>query len=589
MPNNIPQHIDLRWSMKIPTRDGCHLSASVYLPREATPAPAVVTISPYTVDRLHDRGMFFAARGFVYVGVDSRGRGNSEGVFRPFVHEGQDGHDIVEWVASQSFSNGRVGMYGGSYLGHAQWVAAGQCPAHLCTIVPTAAPFVGIDFPMRNNIFFPYLVRWLTLVDGRVYQEKLFSDERFWSALCWRHHDSGVSFREVDVALGLPSATAHEWLDHPETGPYWDALNPTDEGYRQMRLPILTITGAYDGDQPGAMEHYRRHMEHASPEMRARHYLVIGPWNHAGCGTPSSKFEGLNVGPAAIVDMLELHHAWYKWTLCGGEKPNFLKDQVAYYVTGAEYWRYAPTLEAISRRLDALYLCSRANPTDVFSSGQLTEYAGGGGGPDRYSYDPRNTQLAELESTLDAESFLTDSRMVHAAIGRSLIYHSPPFELDIEVSGFFKLVLWIAIDQQDTDFRARIYEIGVSGESLLLTTDSMRARYRMGLREQILVQTQEPIRYAFEHFTFVSRLIRKGSRLRLLIDSNCSIHEQRNFNGGGIVAEESLSDSRPVTVCLFHNAQYPSALYVPIGQDIAPGNDIEVCAFPMAQSQGMRR
>ena len=101
-----------------------------------------------------------------------------------------------------------------------------------------------------------------------------------------------------------------------------------------------------------------------------------------------------------------------------------------------------------------------------------------------------------------------------ASEGKVLIYHSAPFERDVEVSGFFKLTAWIAIDQPDTDFRATVYEIDPDGGSILLATDSIRARYREGLRESRLIQTKQPLRYDFESFTFVARRLRQGARLR---------------------------------------------------------------------------
>jgi len=158
---------------------------------------------------------------------------------------------------------------------------------------------------------------------------------------------------------------------------------------------------------------------------------------------------------------------------------------------------------------------------------------------------------------------LTDQRLVLARSGRHLIYHSDPFEADVEVTGFFRLEAWIAIDQPDTDFRAAVYEIDTSRNSVLLSADSMRARHRESLREETLIATTEPLHYLFERFTFVSRLIRKGCRLRLVFGPHDSIHAQRNYNTGGVISDESVEQARPVTVRLFHGPRYPSALHVP--------------------------
>jgi predicted acyl esterase len=173
--------------------------------------------------------------------------------------------------------------------------------------------------------------------------------------------------------------------------------------------------------------------------------------------------------------------------------------------------------------------------------------------------------LAQLEATTDSES-RTDQRMLHASIGKRLVYHSAPFEQDVEISGFFRFSAWLAIDRPDTDFRAAVYEVALDGSALQLAVDSLRARYRTGAREPALIETEEPLHYSFESFTFVARRLAKGSRLRLVFGPIDSIYSERNYNSGGVVAEESIKDARPVTVRLFHDEQRPSILHVPFGQ-----------------------
>jgi predicted acyl esterase len=214
-----------------------------------------------------------------------------------------------------------------------------------------------------------------------------------------------------------------------------------------------------------------------------------------------------------------------------------------------------------------LYLSSDVNPTDVFRSGLLDEDVPPSGGPDFYVYDPRDVSRAELESSLDDDASLTDQRILHAAIGNILVYHSPPFEQDTEVSGFFRFVAWLSIDQPDTDFRVTVYEVCLDGSTVLLTSDLLRARYRSSLREASLVRSNEPMLYEFNRFTFVARLIPRRHRLRLVLDSKDSIYEQRNYNRGGIVSAESMQDAQSVTIRLFHDAHHQSALYVPLGQE----------------------
>lgn len=557
----------MRWGVKIPLRDGIHLNATLYTPiAQESPSPVIFTLTPYIGQTYHDRGLYFAAHGYPFLAVDVRGRGNSEGVFDPNINEGRDGYDIVEWLAKQPYCNGRVAMWGGSYAGADQWTTAANCPPHLVSIVPVASPFIGVDFPIRNNIPTTYLMQWLTLVSGRASQDKLFFDSQsFWNQSFQRWFEYGASFKELDSFVGNPSEVFQRWIGHPYQDRYWDAYNPRSEQYARLSIPILTITGCYDVDQLGALTHYREHLRNASDENRARHYLVIGPWDHAGTRTPQAEFGGLTCGPASLVDLGKIHVEWYAWVMRDGPKPDFLKKNVAYYVMGADRWRYADSLEEITSRTEPLYLQSIGNPIDVFQSGSLGSESRAQISPDVYIYDPRDVSHAPLESTLDPQSKV-DQRLLYALTGRQLIYHSQSFDRDTEVSGFFKLSVWIAIDQPDTDFRASIYEIGLDGSSVLLSQDWMRARHRESLRHEILIRTSEPLRYDFSNFTFISRQVRKGSRLRLVIGPINSIHFQKNYNSGGEVAEESLKDARPVTVRLFHDQRYPSVLYVPFGR-----------------------
>ena len=561
--------VRFQWGVKIPMRDGIKLNATAYVPRQqAAPAPCIFTLTPYISQSYHDRGIYFASHGLAFLTVDVRGRGNSDGRFRPMLQEAKDGHDVVEWLAKQPYCNGKVTMWGGSYAGYDQWAAAKEMPPHLATIVPAAAAHPGVDFPYRNNISYPYTMQWLTFTSGRASQDRIFGDGDFWLALNREWFENGRPLEDLDTMLGNPSSTFHEWLAHPSRDAYWDSYVPTREQYGKLQIPILTITGSYDADQPGAMEFYRDHMKYGSAEAKSRHYLVIGPWDHAGTRTPQAEFGGLKFAPASLVDLPKLHLDWYAWTMQGGPKPEFLKAAVAYYVMGAEEWRYAPSLEAVTAESRPMYLASRSNANDVFASGSLeAAKVEGASGPDHYVYDPRDVSIAATEAEVAGDS-LVDQKIVFASRGRQLVYHTAPFEKGTEISGYFRLSAWIAIDQPDTDFVASVYEIGADGSSILLSNDFLRARYRESARQQKLVATREPLQYDFDKFTFVSRQVKAGSRLRLVLGPINSMSVEKNYNTGGVVAAESVKDARTVAVKLFHDARHPSALCVPIGQPI---------------------
>jgi uncharacterized protein len=556
-----PGTVQLRWNVRIPLRDGVHLSGILYLPSgHEAPSPAILTMTPYIAQTHHQSGTYFASHGYPFLSVDVRGRGESDGAFHPR-NEASDGYDVVEWLARQPYCNGKVAMSGGSYLGRCQWAAASGQPRHLATIVPVAAPYYGVDVPLRNNVFVPYTVRWLAILQGRQLQDKIFADQLFWTGQFKQCFKSSIPFGRLDERVGFPSALFQEWLAHPNRDAYWDSYEPTRDQYSEIGVPVLTITGAYDGDQPGALEHYRCHVESA-PENRARHYLVIGPWDHGGTTMPRAEIGGLRVGPESLVDLMQLHLDWYAWTMGDGPRPEFLRKNVAYYVTGTEVWRYAESLEGITAYSVPLYLTSTENATDVFRSGSLERGCRARSEPDHYCYDPTDVSHAELEAGIDAAS-LIDQRMVYAMSGKQFIYHSAPFSLDIEIAGFFRLQLWLSINQADTDVHAAVYEVASDGSVVRLTSDWMRARYRESLREAKLIDTTAPQRYDFERFTFVARRIQKGHRLRLVLGPINSMHWQKNYNSGGVVAMESVADARPVLVRLFHDEQHPSALHVP--------------------------
>jgi putative CocE/NonD family hydrolase len=564
--------VDVLWGVKIPMRDGVKLNATVYKPMGQTdPLPVIFLLSPYTADSQHDRAMYFARDGYVFGLVDCRGRGNSGGQFEPFVNEGRDGYDTVEWFARQPWSNGRVAMYFASYLGFDQWSTLKEFPPHLTTIVPTAAAHPGVDFPFFNNFPVPYDIQWLTETSGLTRNRNLFSDNSYWHEKFRSLYLKHLPFQELDRVAGNPSPIFQKWLEHITPDSYWEATVPNVDQYKQIHIPVLSITGHYDAEQPGAMGYYRRHMQYGTPEALEQHYLIIGPWDHAGTATPRAEVGGLTFGPASVLDMNKLHKEWYDWTMKGGSRPEFLKKRVAYYVPGLEQWKYADNLEGISKTSLTLYLHSDGNANDVFRSGGMGEQQPASEPPDKYTYDPMDVRPEHLErkdgdlgwQRAHAYSITDQSRALNL-FGNGLVYHSAPFAEDTEITGYVKLTVWIAIDTPDTDFQVFLYEILPDGTSIGLTTDQTRARYRESLRQEKLVRPGEINRYDFQSFTFFSRRIAKGSRLRLLVISPNSIYMEKNYNSGGIVARESGKDARVAHITLYHDAEHPSKLELPM-------------------------
>jgi predicted acyl esterase len=194
---NASAGMDFIWAFKIPMRDGVHLNGTVFKPTgQKEPLPVIFTLTPYISDTYQNRASYFSQHGYIFVLVDVRGRGNSEGVFEPFAQEPRDGYDIVEFLARQPWCNGKVTMWGGSYAGYDQWTTLKELPPHLATVVPVAAGHQGVDFPFFKGIWTSYDMQWLTFTSGRTGNSNLFGESSFWIQ----------KFREMYLAaLFLPS------------------------------------------------------------------------------------------------------------------------------------------------------------------------------------------------------------------------------------------------------------------------------------------------------------------------------------------------------------------------------------------------
>jgi predicted acyl esterase len=254
-------------------------------------------------------------------------------------------------------------------------------------------------------------------------------------------------------------------------------------------------------------------MQYASPEARAKHYLIVGPWDHAGTRTPNPEVGGLKFAASSTLDLNALHKAWYDWTMKGGPKPDFLEKPVAYFVTGVnEGWIYADSLDAVATATRTLYLASDGGASDAFHSGSLVDAKPAGvSKPDVFTYDPLDTRPSELQRA-GGPNYLTDQTAVMNLFGDGVIYHSAPFAEDTE-----KLV--------------------VPGQVLP---------------------------YTFDTFTWFSRRVAKGSRLRLVVSCPNTIYLEKNYNSGKPVADETAADARTAHVMVYHDAEHPSAVELPV-------------------------
>jgi putative CocE/NonD family hydrolase len=559
--------VDIQLRIKIPMRDGVRLNANVFRPHgQSGPLPVLFSLNPYIADGVQSIGTYFAQHGYVFVVVDSRGRDGSEGIFRSWTHEAHDGYDAVEWLAKQPWSNGRIGGWGGSYLGFSQWSTLKEMPPHLQTIVPTAAVRPGVDFPMAGGIFYSYDAQWLTFVSGVALNDKIFGDSAFWRSKFGERYLQNAPFRSLDRIVGNASSIFQEYLQHPGFDSYWQSMAPNPAQYAQINVPILTITGHWDDDQIGAMSYYREHMRYGNEAARTRHYLVIGPWDHSGTRRPQKELAGLKFADASMIDIKQLHVQWYDWILKDGKKPDFLKQRVAYYVTGEEAWKYAERIEDTANEQRSYYLSSTgAAANDVFHSGVLSVAPPADEQPDRYTYDPLDVRPGQVELQRgDVDNNLVDQTDALNLFGAGVVYHSELLPEALELSGAPKASLWLSMDVPDTDLQVMIHEIRPDGSAVLLSSSMLRARFRESLASAQAVPSGQILRYDFDRLPFVSRRLAQGSRLRMVLRAVNSIQFEKNYNSGGDVADETAKSAHAAHVLVYHDAAHPSAIELPL-------------------------
>ena len=545
-------------------RDGINLSANIYMPeRMKEPLPVILVYTPYVNDEAVERGMFFAKEGYVFITLDLRGRGNSEGDYMPFEKDGGDGYDAINWIAKQQWCNGKIGMMGGSYRGMVQWFTLKEKPKALKTIVPTASVGPGLDFPKKNGIFGNYMLQWLTFTSGRSNNLKMFQNGGFWYEKSKKKFVQHLPFKDWDlIALGTENPIFNKWISHPDFDSYWQGFYPNKEDYESFDLPILTITGYFDGDQPGAMKYYRDHMAFGSESAKKKHYLLFGPWTHAGTRKPEDKVGGLEFGADAKVDMMQLHLEWFNWTLKDGEKPKVLKDQINYFEMNTNRWKAQKSFSAISTDTLTYYLSSAdSKANSIFRPGKLQLNKAGKETPDSFDYDPLDTTI---RSRYNNEDFYLST--IPTDIMGGLVYISDPLD-EMKIFGSIEFGGYIELNVPDTDMEVWYYEIKKSGETVYLGNDRIRTRYRKSLEKAELIKSKEINLYQFKTSYIASRKFDKFSRIAVTLEPSNNEYSQKNYNSGGDVSAETKKDAKVAKVKLHHSAKYPSYIKIPVSKE----------------------
>ncbi len=545
-------------AVRIPVRDGVTLAGLlVQNAALAGPQPVILSVSPYPEPLASRYGNAFALAGYTYLYVDCRGQGGSEGEFVPFERDAEDAYDVIDWVARQPWCNGSVGMTGGSYLGFVQWAAAKKKHPALKAINPMVAVAPGVDFPGRSNIFMPYALQWLTRTTDPTTTTALFMNQPYWDQLYLQAYRHRLPFDRLDSIRGSLNPVFRRWAAHPHRDAYWSALVPTAEEYARLDIPVLTITGYMDDDQPGALHYYEQHHRHGNPAARDKHYLLMGPYDHSGAQwMPAGHLGAIAVEPEALVPIYEVVIGWFDWVLKGKAKPALLQDKVNYFVMGTGKWQHLPDLHAATTDTLRLYLrpAARTGTAGLLQPlpGQRTRTTG-------LTFDTRfNRDSLEIFRDYGA---LSDSGYLHT--GRNLVYESAPLPADADISGFLSATLWMKLTAPDADFAVNLYERTPDGKSFPLGNCILRARYRNGPEREELVKPGRIEAYHFKEFFFLSKRLQKGSRLRFTFEPLNSPHWQRNYGSGGAVSRESGADGRVVKATIYQGGPYDSRIEIP--------------------------
>ncbi len=562
-----PENVVVDLHHMIPLRDGVQLAATIWRPSDQSkPLPAVLVMTPYIADETQERAVKFAGHGYVYVSVDVRGRGSSGGKYTPLYGNGPDGADVIAWLAKQPWCDGRVVTRGGSYRGMDQWQILAQHPAHLAAAVPTAAVYPGWDYPQPKGIFLSYMAQWLAYTSGHTGQDNLFGDGKYWRTRFVDAYEQNLPFHQLADLSGTNRDAFLQWLEHPAYDDYWAAFNPKPSDYATINIPILTITGYFDGDQPGALRYNREFMASASAKAKQRFYLLIGPWDHPGTRHPQEKLGGLTFDRKSVLDIDQLHIDFFDWVLKGGKRPKMLSARVNYWVMGADEWRHAGSLKDLSDHTLRLYLSSPDGAAnDLFHAGVLTQAQPSEQPADTFRDDPLALQPADELLKDQSDDYLVHSDEAYKP--NRLIYVGDPLPKATTIAGTMNLLANISVDTPDADVGAEIDAVLPDGRTLVLGQDMMRARFRRDLSKPVPVTPGTIDPWRFDGFYFTVRELPKGTRLRVVLGPINIPDLQKNYNSGGRIGYETAKDSRTATISVHLDPQHASYLELPLAAE----------------------
>ena len=542
--------VKIEFNRRVPMRDRTELSADIYRPVGEGKFPVVLNRTPYTKagGSTFKIAQYFVSHGYVYVAMDVRGRGDSDGTFEPYRHDGQDGYDAIEWLAVQPWSTGKVGTIGGSYNGRIQWLTAIQQPPHLTAMIVLASPSDPfVEWPTGQPL--PMDISWYHFTAGHVLQNMEVVD--------WKKLYEHLPLITMDEAMGRPNRFWKEEVEHAKLDSWWEDLRYQNK-YDRVRVPVLNISGWYDDEQVGTPLNYIGVTTKGSPAIRNSQKLLVGPWPHAINST--TKLGTVEFGPTAVIDMNAYWLRWFDQWLKGSDSGFMKEPPVRIFVMGENVWRDENEWPIARTQWTKYFLHSNGQANTLSGNGTLSSAGPASEPTDSYSYDPANPVKFITDPSFAQIGGPDDYREVEQRAD-VLVYTSDALTEDMEVCGPLRVHLSAASSARDTDFMAKLIDVWPNGFAQRLNDGMVRARFREGMDKPSLIEPGRVYSYDLDLWN-TCQLYQKGHRIRVEVSSSAFPKYDRNLNTG-----EALGQTTRMAVAqqkIYHDREHPSYVILPI-------------------------
>jgi putative CocE/NonD family hydrolase len=572
--------VSVDYNVAIPMRDGVTLYGDLYRPAGGGRHPVVLERTAYDKSTHAPFGVRAARAGYALLIQDIRGRWQSEGEFHAFKYEQEDGYDTCDWICAQPWSTGRIGMYGGSYVGATQWQAALAGAPGLQAIVPnvTAADYHEGWCYQGGAFELQFLLSWtLTWLASNVASRRADADPTYRAKLETLYDRIDAMDRDFDrmplagdPLLAELAPFYDEWLAHPDHGPFWDRIKVAGN-YDTFDIAALHTGAWYDVFLGGTLENYVGMRAGAKTERaRQSQGLLIGPWEHMTIVTQTQPGD-YNPGVRSwygTIDYDGILLRWYDRHLRDLDNGLDGEPPVRIFVMGENRWRHEAEWPLARTDYQDWYFGSGGRANTLNGDGTLSreEPSGDRTTPDAYVYnplDPVPTVGGGLCCNMEwSRAGAFDQRAVEVRPD-VLCYTSEPLERPLEVTGPIRVILHASSSAVDTDFTAKLIDVCPCGCVMNLTDGIIRARYRSSTRQQELLTPGELVQYEIDLWA-TSNLFKAGHQLRVEISSSNFPRFDRNTNTGGVQATATKDDCLPALQRIFHDAEHPSRIVLPV-------------------------